>query len=253
MIKKAIKTLLLFNIIFYVKLSSAHNPPDYHFEGQTNYNAPYLFVSLGCTCWPAQALREHGLRDVAFPFDWLLTRNNEKFILCLNENFENFLNYSYFIRSPRTSIENTYYDFQFTHDWPFHDERDSQARYNEQLQFITAKYTRRINRFKNINDFQGKVFFIRCWQTDYNYKGKWGWNAKNTQDLNSALKKLFPNLNFTLVILSCTDPSISEIGDLPEIKEYKIANLTGENFIEYKSIFLDLIAEFEKQSSAKTT
>lgn len=248
--------LSIFYIIFYIKFSSTYRPPDFNFEGQINYDAPYLFVSLGCTCWTAQALRAHGLRNAAFPFDWLLTRDNEKFIMCLNEDFEHFLNPLYLLRSKTstTDIENNYYNFQFTHDWPFNkDLRDSPERYNEQIQFITSKYSRRINRFKSLNNFQGKVFFIRCCRTDYNYEGEWGWNAKNAQNLNNALKKLFPNLNFTLAILSCTDPSISEIGDIPEVKEYKIANLTGENFAEYRSIFLDLIAELNEQPPVRST
>jgi hypothetical protein len=207
---------------------------DFEFDGSLQFNKPYLFVPLGCTCWQAQALRQHSLRDAAFPFDWLLTYDNEELIRCLDQKFHYFLEEPFFSRMSATALTN-YYKFTFSHDWQ--DNGD-----NNQLELIKKKYIRRIERFKNIETYQGKVFFIRCFQTDREHKGEPGWNAQNALNLNAALKKNFPNLNFTLVIISCTDSTISEIGLLDGIKEYKVKN--AADWGDYTPIYSDLLSEY---------
>ena len=216
---------------------------DFEFDGGIHFNKPYLFVSLGCNCWQAQALRAHSLRDAAFPFDWLFTLDNDCLIRCLDEKFKNFFKESYFLRDG-SNLENTYYKFKFTHDWPYGSLPVNAERYQGQLAFMKVKYTRRIARFDNIRFFKGKVFFMRCLKTDPNYKGEWGWNAQSARNLKDALRRFFPELNFTLVIVSCTDKTVSEIGNIDGVKEYKISDLTAENFKTYKTMFMDLIAEF---------
>jgi hypothetical protein len=226
----------------------------FNFEGELNLNKPYLFVSLGCNCWPALAMRAHELRGTAFPFDWLLTPDNIGLVTCLNEKFNNFWNKSYLIRCVNsftripTDIENNYYNFRFTHDWPFNHQVNNE-RYKEQLESMEIKYTRRIARFESLKNFTGKVFFLRSFQVDPNYQGEYGWNKEKAQNLQNSLRRFFPELDFILVILSYTDPDISEIGDLNGIKEYKIRNSTSHNFFqtvekEYKQMFTELVAEF---------
>lgn len=236
------KSVILVVFVFFV----TKGVENFEFDGGINFNKPYLFVSLGCNCWQAQALRSkaHGLRDAAFPFDWLLTFNNDLVIKCLDEKFKHFCDASQLRRYGKTHVENIYYNFQFTHDWAYRDEKDSPQRYKEQLEFIKNKYTRRINRFDSIRDFKGKVFFVRCLQVDPKYKGENGWNAQNAINLNNALRRYFPDLNFTLVIVSCTDLAVSEIGYIPGIKEYKVKDLTAENFTTYYTMYKDLVAEF---------
>jgi len=140
------------------------------------------------------------------------------------------------------NLENIHYDFKFTHDWPYQDAKVNNARHEGQLKFIEKKYARRIARFDNLRHFKGKVFFMRCFATDSTYTGEYGWNAQNAQNLNDALKRFFPELNFTLVVVSCTDSSISDIGNIDGIKEYKIKDLT--DFPAYHTMFSELLAEF---------
>lgn len=233
-------------------------PVDFEFDGSINFDKSYVFVSLGCNCWQAQALRlkAHSLRDAAFPFDWLFTFDNDCLIKCLDEKFKYFFDESCFTRCPGKLVDsylsiplrqidlvNTYYNFIFTHDWPYL-EQYSKERHQGQLEFIQKKYSRRIARFDNLRYFKGKVFFIRCFQLNPKYKGEWGWNAQKAKNLNEALKRFFPALNFTLVVVSCTDPSVSEIGSIDGIKEYKIADLTANNFNAYDAMYAELLAEF---------
>lgn len=217
---------------------------DFEFDGGIHFNKPYLFVSLGCNCWQAQALRVYGLRDAAFPFDWLFTLDSDLLIKCLDEKFEHFNDFSFLRRCGKTDIENIYYNFQFIHDWPFENIKDSTQRYQEQLEFIKKKYTRRINRFDSIRNFKGKVFFVRCFPNGARSEQEIGCNAHNAINLNNALKRYFPDLNFTLVIVSFSDPTLSDIGDIPGVKEYKVKSLVDNNFGYYDPIYKDLLAEF---------
>lgn len=232
---------------------------DFEFDGLIDPAKQYLFVSLGCNCWQAQALRPkaHSLRDAAFPFDWLVSLDTAGLIKCLDERFNHFLDESCFVRSPgkqldlyfkltlrEIDLENTYYNFVFTHDWPYSGEQVNEIRDKGQLKFIGDKYSRRIARFDQLREYKGKVFFIRCFQLNPHFKGEYGWNAQQALQLKEALTRFFPKLDFTLVVVSCTDSAVSEIGNIDGIKEYKIKDLTVDNFSEYEYMYSDLLADF---------
>src|SRR5258708_40057533 len=59
-----------------------------------------LFVSLGGTCITAGMFRHFGLRDAAFPFDWMYTIDDVKLIELLDNNFTDFINPDFFIMHP---------------------------------------------------------------------------------------------------------------------------------------------------------
>lgn len=227
---------------------------DFEFEGNVNSNKPYALISLGCNCWQAQALRTedtlelndtdfakifkaNGLRDAAFPFDWLLTLDNDKLIQCLDERFQYFNEESYFVRYDKICLENTRYNFKFTHDWPYDGVQLTPERHKGQLAFIKNKYTRRIARFEKLSNFKGKVFFIRAFSADSDY------NDQSSQKLYEALKRFFPDLNFTLVIINWSKHSIFKVTQNEWIKEYRITELTNFTLL-YPDIYKDLLHEF---------
>lgn len=211
------------------------------FEADEDQAQPYLFVSLGYNCWPAQALRDRSfsLRDAAYPFDWLLTPDCDSLVKCLDENFKSFTEASCFERYDDTHVENTHYKFKFSHDWPYHGLFQSPEQHTGQLEHIKNKYTRRIERFRQLKNFKGKVFFLRCFPDN---TGTYGERREDTINLNNALKRFFPKLSFTLVIESYTNPAISEIGEIEGVKEYKIKDLVSNNFQDCAFMFEDLIA-----------
>lgn len=222
---------------------------DFNFEGNLDFNKPYVFVPLGLNCWPAQALRMHGFRDTAFPFDWLFTTDNDGLATCLNENFEHFSDPSCFIKFGKNDVENICYNFRFIHDWPHNGEHWNEQRYVEQLQFIKNKYARRITRFNNLRDFKGKIFFIRAFNTRHDYIGEPGWNTHNVQKLHQALQQFFPMVDFTLVVISLTDPKVPEIDPLEGVIEYKIDASIPDGFktiwAELKNMFTELTQQYE--------
>ena len=193
-----------------------------------------IFVSLGNKCWTAQALQLYKLRECSFPFDWLLTLDDDGLNRALDEDFAYFTDKDCF--SPNDyhpiAVGNNHYGMIFTHDWPFPNNELTEERYHQHLDIIKVKYQRRIERFRKLRNYKGKVFFFRTFSTYSDIIGEYGWNAEKVKKLKACLDHYFPNLDFTLVILSCSDPDISEIGEVKGVMEFKIKELyIQENYL----------------------
>ncbi len=167
-------------------------------EAITDKTFPPLFVSLGSNCDVAYSLEFSGLRHAAFPLDWLLTIDGNKFIELIENGFQHFLDEEFLAWNNHVLV-NSYYHIEFRHDF-------------EPLPELREKYQRRIDRFYKLNEYQGKVFFIRIpyieatnptlyWPNEEALQISTDWANR----LNSVLKKCFPNLDFILVITNIFD------------------------------------------------
>ncbi|HSX04685.1 MAG TPA: DUF1796 family putative cysteine peptidase [Rhabdochlamydiaceae bacterium] len=166
-----------------------------------------LFVSLGSTCTTAHTHRECGIRKAAFPFDWIVSLNGEKLIEILEEDFLHFLD-SNVLRVLGQALLNDYYYLEFLNegDW---------AGADNNIKAFSEKCQRRINRFRQLANYQGKVFFVRTaypgslsdphriWKVKENIEITYEYAAK----LHQALKKCFPKLDFELIIINSYDGS----------------------------------------------
>ncbi len=76
-------------LIFQMRTLFADSP-DFDFEGELICHEKHLFVSLGPICEMALRLRDCGLRHAAFPFDWLVLKNVDRFIELLDNDFQFF-------------------------------------------------------------------------------------------------------------------------------------------------------------------
>lgn len=169
----------------------------------TEFTQEPLFVSLGSTCEVTHQLRFLGLRAAAFHLDWALSLNNSQIIRLLEEDFIYFNDEKY-LSSYTTVLLNTRYCLLFPHEgnWeaPF---------YLETLETFKCKSQRRIDRFKSLASYQGKVFFIRaaCPNAE-NPKAVYTdtENLHITNDyavlLYQTLKNKFPELDFILIIMN---------------------------------------------------
>ena len=206
------------------------------------------FVSLGSHCEIAMHLNSNNLRKAAFPFDWLLTCNYNHFLLLLENDFALFLDEQYLARHPSHQyvIENSYYEIEFRHDWPFSDLECNETRYSQQLQEMNTKYNRRINRFRQLRDYPGKVFFIRVaydLQNDPNLY----WRttdieqitAEEAQKLKDALDRYFPELNFALVIVNYLEDNTRGINGIDNVLEFKISKFNKHR--DYTNAFFALM------------
>jgi len=164
-----------------------------------------LFVSLGSYCIPSGMLRSCGLRKAAFPLDWNISMNGEKLIEMLQDGFSHFLDNQYLVPFGWATLLNTYYELEFVHDGSW--DGDNPSTY---MPILQDKYKRRIERFLQLKDYPGKVYFLRAAYIysleDLNryYKNKE--NIEISEDsafrLFNTLKSVFENLDFTLIIIN---------------------------------------------------
>lgn len=140
---------------------------------------PFLFVSLGSHCEPAVMLRFYEQRRFAYPFDWLVTIDSEGMISLLSDDFQYFLDRNFMFTFPNhfECIENSLYRIEFKHDGALLSDIDI-------LEKAVAKYGRRINRFRQLRKYTGKVFFVRT-AYDFPHCGPTYWLSCE------ALKNLF--------------------------------------------------------------
>ena len=186
---------------------------------------PPVLVSLGCSCEVAQQIRLSGKRERAFPFDWLLTTHFEKFISIFENDFNFFLDINYF--SNKHFVLNNYYNIEFRHD--FYDMIDQD--FDEFFPFFKEKYERRIERFRKLSLYPGKVYFIRSAYPPHYPQNQAILteeclliNKIHAENLRNALVKFFPNLNFELIIINYDNFYSEKILDKEKVIEFKIGS-----------------------------
>jgi hypothetical protein len=160
-------------------------------------NGP-LFVSLGSHCEISSMLRVCNQRKAAFPLDWVISFDGENLIRLLQEDFKYFGYTDFLIPLPNETFVNTLYKLEFLHD-------------GNNYETFLPKYYRRIQRFRNLCNYRGKVIFIR-YAYVYSFKNDgrrffpFSENSEMSDEfslrLYQTLKNYFPNLDFTLVILN---------------------------------------------------
>lgn len=208
---KAVKKMKFAITIFiiFIAFTQTMNADLETIEGDNVDSKEYLqetiFVSLGSYCAPASLVRSCGHRKAAYPFDWNICMDGEKLIEILQEGFLNFLNNDYLVPFGWATLLNTYYHIEFVHDGSW--EGNDSSIY---MPILQDKYSRRIARFKNLNEHQGKVFFIRSAYInsldDINRFYKISENIEISDNyalrLYEALRAFFPTLDFNLIIIN---------------------------------------------------
>lgn len=189
-----------------------------------------IFVSLGMGCVPAIALRDANLRTTAFPFDWNFSQHLDKLVTLLDEDFQFFFTRGPSHKSYCGKAANLY-SIEFCHDDPppFSDMPGSES--------VIAKYQRRIERFRNLRTFPGKVIFLRqphddlCWPNPEIGKKIGKIDDLEARELRDALRRYFPNLDFLLVIFNYHHTQLPPIIDVENTIEFKITDYKSENLI----------------------
>ena len=163
-----------------------------------------LFISLGSWCNIALNLRTNGMRKAAFPFDWITSVDCEKFLEILITDFKYFLDDEYLFFKDNHFFNN-YYKLEFLHELPR--DRGLNPATTEEWAAFKEKYIRRINRFKELENYKGKVYFLRSSFGYSNHPQRRFKCAENVSisdtyacALYNTLKKRFPRLDFTLII-----------------------------------------------------
>lgn len=109
--------------------------------------------SLGYNCFSSQLLKNNKLKKCSYPFDWIFS-NCDNILHCLEDNFNIFLDKSYYNTINYNCCEHTYYykkgcgTNMFNHFNPLTNENS----YNY--------YVRCVNRFKQLLQFEDHKLFI---------------------------------------------------------------------------------------------
>ena len=161
-----------------------------------------LFVSLGSTCGPATAMRSSGVRKAAFPLDWMFSFDGDKIIEMLDTDFAHFTDPKYLTCSVNRLILNTQYRLELPHDGVW-----SKTNFYRDLPPFQKKYQRRIERFRSLRNYHGKIYFVRCaWylSTHRNFAFPSPGNLEISEEyakrLYAALQRYFPKVDIYLVI-----------------------------------------------------
>lgn len=214
---------------------------------EVNFNRDFLFVSLGSHCQTAAQLSHYKLRTGAFPFDWLVSDSTDTLITLLRNDFNFFYDERYLIPKPTHPYHflNTLYKIDFRHEWPFPDQTMSAERAQEMIAQAKPKYERRIERFKSLRKFKGKVIFLRtASSSDGNYYWSQDTHVNRTisqiqgQKLRDALHFFFPNLKFDLIIINYDKNAGNSVQQWGEnIFEFKVATTFTYGFDAFKHVF----------------
>ena len=206
-------------------------------------------ISLGGSCSPAGQLRtlierHYGIRDQAFPFDWLISPF-EAVYKCLEDDFNNFLNPAcleiYQHQGPGwTGVLNTCYGLKFIHDFPTNNhptawsEDDAAfdgaviSNFLNQLYVVQAKYERRIKRFREVLAGDNEIVFIRSMAT-----------KEQSIRLYNLIKSRYPNLNFTLIVADSTGEIMQPWG-IPGIKNMYVPDIYAIGTNQWKHILQEV-------------
>lgn len=206
------------------------------FGGEENRNSAPLFVSLGSSCDVAIYLKEGGLRKMGFPLDWVLSIDGERFLELIANDFEGFIDDANMTHHGHVLV-NSYYHVEFRHDYAGH---------------LKDKYTRRIQRFRDLKNYSGKVFFIRIPYREatnptlyypnedgFRITKEWGYK------LNEILKKRFPHLDFMLVLVNEEEGNREEFMSVEEnIIRFNYGDFRPKG--KYHERMLETLVDFAK-------
>lgn len=198
-----------------------------------------IIITLGENCSITAALETIGLKQESYPFEANIT-SFQALYDCLLDDFQEFTNSDFFI--PYTDLRNPInrYGIVLAHDFPL----ISLGFINEKLVIdpnwrnvvprIQAKYTRRINRFREACLSQRKVYFFRYL----------GINRAQAAALSNLIHTAYPELDFTLVCV--THGENTGNWEIPRVINF-YRNLKINDFVDWQRICHDLELIEEKK------
>uniref|UniRef100_A0A6C0EQK8 Papain-like cysteine peptidase n=1 Tax=viral metagenome TaxID=1070528 RepID=A0A6C0EQK8_9ZZZZ len=144
--------------------------------------------SFGSVCHTAVFMKRNNLKLASYPFDWIIS-DYKKIIHCIEDDFNIFLDKSYYITISHNKCGHSFYDKQYM--FFHHNLLTNEDDYNY--------FTRCVNRFKKLLKYQGHKLFIMTFVNPEN--GGYSEDLKNDIfDFNTRLSK-YTNDYTILVIL----------------------------------------------------
>lgn len=157
-----------------------------------------IAISLGTYCAIANALKYNGIRNQAYPFDWLVIPFDGLYKV-LDSDFEFFLsnkNTLQILDKDKRFVVDASTDIYYGHDFPTEGGRINANVVGDFLSYfdrVKEKYTRRINRLKMVLNSSKRVMFFRYMI-----------NKQEAIALCNLLKQKFKLLDFSIVAINTT-------------------------------------------------
>ena len=172
-----------------------------------------IFISLGSTCCITQQLKNHNLRQNAYPFDWIRITNLNNVSKLLDNHFYDFLKFEeiQFIEfSDRFLINNVSGSYIYKNKYCGFYHEFSEMLDENTYNLFKNKYERRIERLFELLKSNNEIIFIR------EEIGK----IKISKIINliDKLKKINSKMNFEIIIIA-NDRKCQEI-ELDNVKFY---------------------------------
>jgi len=189
--------------------------------------------SLGSLCHTATFLQRNNLKLVSYPFDWIFS-NYDNVIHCIENNFDIFLDKSYYLHISDSECGHSFYDKNLCNPmWRHHNPLNNEDHY----QYIK----RCVDRFKNLLKInEHKLFII----TFVNFSDINEQIMIKLIEFNNKLSK-YTN-NYTLLIIfqipnsNINNHSFKNIGNIHFLKLNTKSESTGTYFKdESDNIYMD--------------
>lgn len=186
-----------------------------------------IAISLGCNCTSAGQLDNENIHYATFPFDWCITPV-ESIIKCINNDFNDFFlieNLKY--AGEGNKVLESLYNLAIVHDFPFQhiggftfaSTQEFKELIMNHYDMVQAKFLRRIERFKQLSRYQGKMYFIRSLDI----------TKHQAIELLEALNNRFRDQDFLLVVINQTE-EFKDSWDIPKLKNFFVDDIVNKMF-----------------------
>lgn len=157
----------------------------------------FNYISVGCDCSTANALKNLNLRNCAYPFDWT-DICFASFEQCILDNFKKFHKNVFLNESKQRVID--HYGIQFPHDYPrvnspklmdgiYYPEYKICDDYEKYTDQVLEKYGRRIERFRNTMADKNRPLIVL-------YRGTY----HDALQIKSLLEKIYQREHIVVVV-----------------------------------------------------
>lgn len=193
-------------------------------------NTP-LVIGIGQQCTIGFALREYGIREAAYPFDWIICFH-DSLIRCLKEDFEHFFDPKSLTLYHNGKAVVDHYGHVFGHDLPtvshavesetgevYIPEGSLRSDWQDYIPAVYEKYQRRIARFRKALEGTNHIYLIRHVLE---------LTPNDALEIQQLIQKHYPNLSFTLIAVGETNVAKQD-WNLPGIKNFYLEKRNPHN------------------------
>lgn len=194
-----------------------------------------LVISIGGACLAAIEISRFGLRHCAYPFDVIFSEL-EGVIQAIKTNFSFYLDKKYLTKKLLDNslhLYNSFYKFTFPHDLQ---NSNPNVDFNSiEFKEFEEKYKRRITRFNDLENFKGKVYFLRTFSQHISKD-----NPKEIINLRNLIFKKFPKLNFEIIVVNQDTNEVEKANNIKYFYSSSLALFAKKTDYEFNKIFNSL-------------